>query len=301
MALLDVKGQPFDLNATLECGQGHRWVRVLSNPGWYESVLGDQVVRISQPGGPNKPVQYVCPNPVPMQGLLQQQFRFGDNVNAIYAALGTPDLQMAALIKQYPGLRVMSVEPWECLVFFMLFEGGISTIEVVMNRMELLANVLGKPIGTFPGGRRPRHAFPTPGAFAAAGGALPRLITGTPVNVPAKLIATAKAVAAGDINPPALRLLRYPVVNRSLKDVWPHGPKSRDCVALFSLDQLGAFPVDGHIRKSWANQYPGSPPATGARGRAKFLSYAGYASQFLFIDDLLKGKRATGANLATVP
>ena len=67
------------------------------------------------------------------------------------------------------------------------------------------------------------------------------------------------------------------------------GPKIADCVALFALDQMNAFPVDTHIRREVNERYfhPAKLPSD-ARvvewAQGKFGAYAGYAGQFLFLN-----------------
>ena len=104
--------QPFDLAATFECGQGHRWLKDQDDDGWYEGVLGDDVVRIRQVDGA---VQFRCAtDEKAMAHRLHRHFRLDDDIEAIYRDLGKRDSKMAVLVGRYPGLRVMRVDPWEC-------------------------------------------------------------------------------------------------------------------------------------------------------------------------------------------
>ena len=93
----------------------------------------------------------------------------------------------------------------------------------------------------------------------------------------------------------------WDVVTKLDKQLDGVGPKSANCVALFALDKLDGFPIDTHIFKAlnrlYGNEpnYPKSKTPT-AVGRWKwcekrFGPYAGYASQFLFIDSLSSSLR----------
>ena len=51
--------QPFDLGATLECGQGHRWRKEQGSDAWYETVVGDSKVGIRQKGDVRRDINVV--------------------------------------------------------------------------------------------------------------------------------------------------------------------------------------------------------------------------------------------------
>ena len=113
--------QPFDLELTLRCGQGHRWRKAKKSPGWYTSVIDGDLVRIKQTDGRSGPIHFeTCANPLKMQYKLQRQFRMlrGDeNIRFVYASLRRDPI-MKKLVDHYWGLRVMRVDLWECMVFF---------------------------------------------------------------------------------------------------------------------------------------------------------------------------------------
>ena len=86
--------QPFDLENTLKCGQGHRWLR---SPGerWLSTVIGPH---IRQAGGANGPVEFhSTADEARIEPLLRRQFRLDDDIEAIYADLRRRDAKMAGL------------------------------------------------------------------------------------------------------------------------------------------------------------------------------------------------------------
>ena len=98
--------QPFDLAASLESGQAHRWKR---DDSWYIGVIKRDLVRIRQtPRG----VEFQCA-PSSEEALaprLAEYFRFDDDINAIYADINR-DERVADMVEQYPGLRILRTEP----------------------------------------------------------------------------------------------------------------------------------------------------------------------------------------------
>ena len=82
------------------------------------------------------------------------------------------------------------------------------------------------------------------------------------------------------------------------------GHKVANCILLFSLDKLDAFPIDTHIETALLEHYrPDMRPADGRRlrdyelqklmrwSRERFGPYAGYAGQFLFHAQRMRGWR----------
>ena len=78
-------------------------------------------------------------------------------------------------------------------------------------------------------------------------------------------------------------------VNGTLRMLQGVGDKVASCIALFSLEQLDAFPVDVHVCRSLGRHYrdiPRSREALRRWGQERFGRYAGYAEAALFFDDL---------------
>ena len=78
------------------------------------------------------------------------------------------------------------------------------------------------------------------------------------------------------------------VVIGRLKALHGVGDKVSNCVALFSLEQLDAFPVDIHVSRSLGRHYrdiPRFPEALCRWGQGRFGRYAGYGEAVLFFED----------------
>ena len=284
---------PFDLENTLKCGQGHRWLR--SNDGWH-TMLGDDLVRISQDGGPGGSVEFQsAADEAQIEPLLHRQFRLDDDIEAIYAELSRRDMKMAELVERHSGMRVMRVDPWECLVFFIL--SVRKPIKRTHDDMEAIAAAFSSetPLGNG------RHPFPAPRDLAAGNAQgmekLKALRSPLGLSKERKTYRAALAVHSGQLDldrlsakPPSLEEAAAQLMR--LEGV---GDKVANCVALFALGKLDAFPVDGNIKKALRRHYKGEAPTsthlptTRKWAQKRFGPYAGYASQFLFIDTLLCG------------
>jgi N-glycosylase/DNA lyase len=281
--------QPFDLAASLESGQAHRWRR---DDGWYIGVIKGDLVRIRQtPQG----VEFQCApsSEEAFAPRLAEYFRFDDDINAIYADINR-DERVAEMVEQYPGLRILRTEPWECLVAFIC--SATSNIPRIHQNMERMSEEFGSSVSL---NGYTRYTFPKPVDLAEAGEMELRRL-GLGFRAP-YVFKAALAVLEGRLDLEALVRMPYPDAKVTLMECPGIGSKIADCVAVFSLEKLEAFPIDVWIRRALGEWYfPGqkTPPdrvllewAQGHFGR-----YGGYAQQYLFHGRRLrdKSKKPTG-------
>ena len=283
--------QPFDLASSLESGQAHRWWRDRDNssgsPGeWYWGVIGGNVIRVRTSnrawlGGPYgleirsaPPVDGEC-----LEHLMRTYFRLDDDIEAIYREI-TRDPRVELMVSRYRGLRLLSVEPWECLISFIC--SANSNMSRIHANMEAMAESFGEPV-TLDG--RVVHTFPTPQRLAAAGELALRSL-GLGFRAP-YVARAASAVADGELDLEGLRLLPYQEAKLRLVELPGIGSKIADCVLLHSLDKMEAFPIDVWVRRALREWYfDGEKPPSDRLmlewATEYFGPYAGYAELYLF-------------------
>ena len=267
--------QAFDLAASLESGQAHRWRR---EDGWYSGVIRGNFVKMRQEGEVVEFRSEPC-SEASLLPLMQDYFRLDDDLAAIYTEI-TRDQRVASMVDRYPGLRVLRLEPWECFISFICSaNSNIPRIHLVMERM---ATAYGNPIEM---DGQIRHSFPGPVQLAQAGELeLRRLGLGFRAPYVAK---AAQRVSEGWLNLDALVDVPYPEAKQRLMECAGIGPKIADCIAVFSLDKLEAFPIDVWVRRALGEWYfPGQkiPPDRVLLewAQAHFGRYCGYSQQYLF-------------------
>jgi N-glycosylase/DNA lyase len=266
---------PFDLAATLESGQAHRWRK---EDQWYSGVVRGNFIKVRQtPRG----MEFCC-QPWPEKALvpiLQSYFRLDDDLSSIYAAI-TQDSRVADMVARYPGLRVLRQEPWECLIAFIC--SANSNIPRIHQVMERMAESFGDPIAM---NGEVRHAFPTPAQLAEAGEAeLRRLGLGFRAPYVDK---AARRVLEKGLDLDALLHLPYAQAKEKLMECPGIGPKIADCILVFSLEKMEAFPIDVWVRRALAEWYfPGEKTPSNRVleewAHGYFGRYGGYAQQYLF-------------------
>jgi N-glycosylase/DNA lyase len=113
--------------------------------------------------------------------------------------------------------------------------------------------------------------------------------------------ATAKKIQEENINLDKLKEMPYLEARKQLVEFSGVGLKVADCVLLFSLEKMEAFPVDVWVKRIILNHYPDQFPEpfikklsshgsltnseyekVNAFGRRYFGAYAGYAQEYLY-------------------
>ena len=274
----------YDLSTTLECGQAFRWRKI---DGWYSGVIFNNNVKIRSE---SKGAEFLSSpdDEAVLEPLLRDYLRLEDDIDGIYENINR-DEHIGESIKRYTGMRILRQEPWECLVSFIC--SANSNIGRISTNVEDIATKFGRAIRV---NGDVRHTFPTADVLAEAGEQPLRELG---LGFRAKYVAaTAKVIAEGVLDLYALREAPYDEALESLVALPGIGDKVANCIMLFSLDKLEAFPVDVWIDRALREWYPAvaekklTKKAMRPWAQDYFGRYAGYANQYLFHGRRLQGK-----------
>ena len=268
--------QLFDLDAVLDGTQDFRWRGM--GDAWYSGVLSGNLLHIRQSVSG---VEYRAHSD--LNALLRSYFRLDDDLNAIYADISSRDDNVARLVSKYPRLRLLrQPDPWECTVAYIC--STTNSIGRIRTLVERIAKALGRPLEL---DGEVRHAFPTPSTVLEAGvEALEQLSLGLKRHD--KIVSAAERIRDGklDLHYLAQPQVCYAEAKRRLMGCYGIGDKVADCIALFALDKMDAFPVDRWVERAMAGYFPCRQPPTGDElvmwAQDYFGEYAGYANQLLF-------------------
>ena len=266
-----IKTEHFNLADTIECGQTFSWIK--EGNGYLNADIG-QVVYVEQHG--SKLHYETSGNRVDLRNL----FRLADPLPQIQKAIAK-DEYMKKSIDFAPGLRLVSDEFFPCLISFIL------SIQSNIPRMHGCMSSLRENYGTpyrFRG--KTIFGFPTPRQLIRASEEqLRALMFGWRAGF---IVKATSSILSGGFDLTELAETTYEDAHRRLKTIHGVGDKVADCVCLFSLGFLEAFPIDVWIERVINEQYELFSSAGKSYGRKSeaarnyFGRYAGYAQEYLY-------------------
>ena len=95
---------------------------------------------------------------------------------------------------------------------------------------------------------------------------------------------TARMTADAEVDLQKIERSSYPEAKEELMRFYGVGSKVADCICLFALGQMEAFPVDTHINQALQKHYPGGFPMEAYPG------FQGILQQYIFYYELMGGK-----------
>jgi len=214
-------------------------------------------------------------------------FREDDNLKKILSNISR-DKIVGRAVQQSPGLRLVRQDPFQCYISFIC-----SSNSSIQNIRSMLENLC-KKFGTrqeFNG--YDLHTFPKAEILAKAS---MKDLAECRLGFRAKYVKEAsQAVDSGKIDFTWLKKTDYRTAIETLKKILGIGNKVADCIALFSLDKMEAFPIDRWTQRILLKYYKKffdditEKPVTEKKYEILhkeiveyFGPYAGYAQQFLF-------------------
>jgi N-glycosylase/DNA lyase len=284
---LDNTKVPFNLEHTLCCGQLFRWQKL---GGWWYGVVSDRVIKIQQ--NDERLTFQVFPE-TKNQKFVQNYFRLDDDLPHIMSEI-SKDEHVKRAFDRFCGLRLVRQEPWECLISYIC--ATYKSIPAIKKMVNSISKKFGKKL-TLDG--YDFYTFPKPSSLAQA---CPKDLRSCGLGFRAeRALETAKLVDSGEFPLEALRNMTYLEAKRKLLGLPGVGQKVADCVLLFSLEKLEAFPIDVWMKRAATTFYrshfdplfiekvssKGSPTpkqyeTLSSFGREYFGRYAGYAQEYLF-------------------
>lgn len=270
---------PLNLDLTIDSGQVFLWSKI--NGHWY-GIHGSNVIKVSSN---NRSLEFSS-YPENING--EPIFRLDDNLNTITRKISKDGIMKEA-VSTLNGLRLMRQEPYQCLLSFICATN--TSIAMIRRMLTALSVRFGRRV-EYDGLKF--HTFPEPKRLADA--SINELCKCS-VGFRARFIKqAAKVIQSGRIDFENLKHAKYEDAKEELMDVLGIGQKVSDCILLFSLEKLEAFPIDIWVARAVSSYYnhllderldetkitPKTYRLLSARMREYFGCYAGYAQQYLY-------------------
>jgi N-glycosylase/DNA lyase len=274
---------PFNLDATLCCGQAFRWDK---QGEWWYGIVKENAFKIRQV---RSYLEFENAN----SSLVNSYFGLEDNLPRILRQVGK-DKYIKEAIASFKGLRILRQDPWECLISYIC-----ATYKNVPAIRQMIFNLSRRFGCKIKFEEQSFYTFPAPKSLAEA--TLKDLVK-CGLGYRARYVSeTAKMVYESDFELDSLRRMSYEKAREELLCFAGIGLKVADCVSLFSLGKLEAFPIDVWIKrvilKHYSNHFsrrflqeisdrnslaPSEYRKLNSFGREYFGAYAGYAQEYLY-------------------
>lgn len=255
----------FDLDRIAESGQCFRWQK--DDSGTYRIIHKEHFLRIRPL---EKNTFALSCSEEDYRNTWHDYFDFGEDYRSIRERVGKEDDPFLTDACEFgKGIRILRQDPWEMLISFIISQN--KNIPAIKKSVELLCEAAGHQRED---DGETYYAFPTPEEILSLSD---EALAACRLGYRCRYVRAAAAeVAEGRLNLNRLTEASEPDTIKALTAVCGVGVKVANCVSLFGLHHIDAFPIDVWIRRILENEYPVGYP------KEKYSPYNGIYQQYMF-------------------
>lgn len=264
----------FSLEQICDSGQCFRMKKIGEHT--YSLVAGDQYLEITQKG---TIVDFHCSD-VELICFWVPYFDLDTDYSAYIKKVNPRDRYLSEAAEKGSGIRILRQDLWEMIITFLISQQNhITRIRGCIER--LCARYGDKKISRE---GVEYYSFPGPEALAlATEEELRELGMGYRARY---LVETARSITQGEVSLEKIFQMKY--YSRARKELMKLsgvGEKVADCICLFALHHMDAFPVDTHIRQVLELHYKRGFP------NRRYHGMRGIMQQYIFYYELTEGRK----------
>lgn len=302
----------FHLGQIADSGQCFRMLPCPGEENTYTIISQEHVLNVSQN---ENTVIFDCPEEE--FPFWEQYFDLKTDYAAFISAINSQDSYLLRAADFGSGIRILRQDPWEMIITFIISQQ--KTIPAIRRLVEALCRRYGTRLprrdgsalaGAMDGALAPDafYAFPTPVQLSAA--SLEDLLS-LKLGYRAKYIKKiCEDACESRLDLPYLNTLSYENSMNYLTGFYGIGEKVANCICLFGLHHINAFPIDTWIKKILLSEYapksrlPETVPkcrlfdALAAEHFSRYHGFAGVMQQYIFYyeRELAKGRPVLSDN-----
>lgn len=267
--MITIELEHFDLEQICNSGQCFRMKKI--GEGRFAVNAADKYLELAQE---KTIVTFFCTEP-DFLFFWVSYFDLDTDYGSFIRAINPRDRYLKAAAQMGSGIRILRQDLWEMIVSFLISQQN--NIVRIRRCIENICNRYGEERTAANGVKY--HAFPTAEVLA---GATEEDLRDCNLGYRAKyIVRTAKAVAEGEISLEKIRGMHYKKAKQELLSLYGIGEKVADCICLFALHHLEAFPVDTHIRQALDAHYKRGFP------NRRYKGMQGVMQQYIFYYELM--------------
>ena len=219
--------------------------------------------------------------------LWKDYFDLEENYEQIISSIDKEDTYLLNAAAYGSGIRILRQDLWEMIVSFIVSQQN--NIKRIRKCISFLCQKYGEKKVTDSG--KAYYDFPQAEVLAEA--SLEDLYACNLGYRSRYIHETATSIAKGEVDLRAVKEMDYQTAKAELMKLCGVGIKVAECICLFALHKTEAFPVDTHINRVLAKQYPLGFPFD------RYKGYEGTLQQYIFYYDLMEKNDTLSQNHQT--
>ena len=239
----------------------------------YSVIASEKYLEIEQHGGE---YLFYC-SEEEYEDFWKTYFDLDEDYEFYISKINPNDTYLKEAARFGRGIRILRQDLWEMIVSFLISQqNNIVRIRRCIHNIcecygESKVNFRGETYYTFP--KPEKLAFlPEDGLKECNLGYRSKYV-----------VRTARSIAGGETDLEMIRRMSYKKAKAELLRLFGVGEKVADCICLFGLHHLRAFPIDTHIMQALDAHYKRGFP------KRRYQGYEGVMQQYIFYWELKRG------------
>lgn len=262
------KATNFDLAQICQSGQCFRMSKIGEDT--YAVLAGKRYLEVRQQG---EECCFACEK-TEFENFWKKYFDLEQDYAVYRGRIDAADVYLNAAAVHGAGIRILNQDLWEMIVSFLISQQN--NIVRIRRCIQNLCEAYGEKRQNARG--EPYFTFPEPGALA---GLCEDALKACNLGYRSKyVVRAARSVVSGELNLEEVSRMPYREAREVLLKLYGVGEKVADCICLFALHHLEAFPVDTHINQALEKHYGRGFPMK------RYSGVQGVMQQYIFYYEL---------------
>lgn len=270
--MITIEMEHFDLGQICESGQCFRMAELEKNH-WYV-IAGDKYLELTQEKGI---INFFCSEEEFLFFWISY-FDLDGSYEDYIKRINPRDKYLTNAAERGQGIRILRQDVWEMIISFLISQRN--NIKRIRRCIERICEEFGEKKMS-PDGKE-YYGFPTPEELSLA---TEEQLRNCNLGYRAKyVLKVSRDVAEGSISLDKIVAMKYKDGKKELMKLYGVGEKVADCICLFGLHHLEAFPVDTHMKQALNMHYKKGFP------HRRYKNCQGVMQQYIFFYELMKNE-----------
>lgn len=266
--IFDKRIECFDISQICESGQCFRMKKKSGDT--YSVIAGNKYLEVTQ----NETQCIFHCSDAEFEDFWKHYFDLGTDYGEYRQKISPRDAYLNHAAELGGGIRILNQDLWEMIVSFLISQQN--NIVRIRRCIQNISEKYGEKMENTSGGIY--YAFPTAEALACLGDdGLKECNLGYRSKY---VVRSAKSIVGGEVSLEKIKAMPYKKAKEELLKLFGVGEKVADCICLFALHHLEAFPVDTHINQALKAHYPKGFP------KRRYKGFEGVMQQYIFYYEL---------------